>query len=91
MNTPSGESLYNKHAEGPLAKAIENQTAKLPSDTFLWAAVASIGLSLGLRVIGRATWALFVGQWPPVFLLLGIYNKLVKQHGSDGPYRTRLD
>jgi len=28
--------------EGPLARAIENQTAKLPSDIFLWAALASI-------------------------------------------------
>jgi hypothetical protein len=27
--------------------------------------------------------ALFVGQWAPTFLLLGIYNKLVKQFGSD--------
>jgi hypothetical protein len=27
--------------------------------------------------------ALFVGQWVAPFLLLGIYNKMVKQHGSD--------
>jgi hypothetical protein len=26
---------------------------------------------------------LFVGQWAPAFLILGVYNKLVKQHGSD--------
>jgi len=24
-----------------------------------------------------------VGQWAPTFLVLGIYNKLVKQLGSD--------
>jgi hypothetical protein len=24
-----------------------------------------------------------VGQWAPTLLVLGIYNKLVKQHGSD--------
>jgi len=87
MNLLASDSLRNKHAEGPLAKAIENQTAKLPSDTFLWAALASILLSLLLRVLGRVTASLFVGQWPPVFLLLGIYNKLVKQHGSEGPDR----
>lgn len=28
--------------------------------------------------------ALFVGQWAPTFLLLGIYNKMVKLQGSDG-------
>jgi hypothetical protein len=84
MNSYVSENVRNKHAEGPVAKAIENQTAKLPSDTFLWAALASIVLSLLLRVFGRVTASLFVGQWPPVFLLLGVYNKLVKQHGSEG-------
>ena len=71
------------HREGPVARAIETQTAKLPSDTFLWAALASIGLSLSLKFSGRKHDALFVGQWAPTFLLLGIYNKLVKLHGSD--------
>jgi hypothetical protein len=28
-------------------------------------------------------WALFVGQWPAACLLMGVYNKMVKQHGSD--------
>jgi hypothetical protein len=27
--------------------------------------------------------ALFVGQWVAPFLILGLYNKSVKQHGSD--------
>ena len=26
---------------------------------------------------------LFVGQWAPTFLILGLYNKLVKLLGSD--------
>jgi hypothetical protein len=26
----------NEHSEGPVAQAIEEQTAKLPSDAFLW-------------------------------------------------------
>jgi hypothetical protein len=72
-----------EHREGPVARAIEQQTAKLPSDTFLWAALGSIGLSLGLKVMGHKHEAMFVGQWVPTFLLLGIYNKLVKLHGSD--------
>ena len=69
--------------EGPLARAIEHQTAKLPSDIFLWAALASIALSLVLQILDRKKNALFVGQWAPTLLLLGIYNKLVKQLGSD--------
>jgi hypothetical protein len=30
----------------------------------------------------------FVGHWAAPSLLLGIYNKLVKQHGSDATSRT---
>jgi hypothetical protein len=26
---------------------------------------------------------MFVGHWVPTLLLLGVYNKLVKLHGSD--------
>ena len=71
------------HEEGPVARAIEQRTAKLPSDTFLWAAGASILTSLTLKMMRKDEGALFVGQWAPMFLLLGIYNKLVKQLGSD--------
>jgi len=71
------------HTEGQIARTIEQQTARLPSDLFLWAAVGSIGASLILKILGRGNVALFVGQWAPTFLILGTYNKLVKQHGSD--------
>ena len=72
-----------QHSEGMLARGIERQTAKLPSDIFLWAALGSIGGSLALRLSGDAKDALFVGQWAPTFLLLGLYNKIVKVAGSD--------
>jgi hypothetical protein len=69
--------------EGNVARAIEHQTAKLPSDIFLWAALASIATALAFQMLDREKNALFVGEWAPTFLLLGIYNKLVKQLGSD--------
>lgn len=72
-----------QHTEGSVAKAIETQTAKLPSDTFLWAAMGSIGVSLTLKLMGHDRHAQFVGQWAPTFLILGLYNKLVKLQGSD--------
>jgi hypothetical protein len=72
------------HREGRVARAIEQQTAKLPSDTFLWAAVGSMGLSLALEVMGEEKKANFVGHWAPTLLILGLYNKLVKLQGSDG-------
>lgn len=81
----SAATTRPEHREGPIARAIEEQTAKLPSDTFLWAAFGAIGLSLALKLTGRRHDALFVGHWAPTLLLLGVYNKLVKLHGSDGP------
>ena len=71
------------YTEGRWARTIENETAKLPSDLFLWAALASIAASLTLQLLNRKDNAFFVGQWAPTFLLLGIYSKLVKQLGSD--------
>jgi hypothetical protein len=71
------------HAEGRVARSIERQTAALPSDLFLWAAIASIVTSAALQVTGNARGSLFVGQWVPTFLLLGVYNKIVKELGSD--------
>lgn len=79
MNT----NLNPQHQEGPVAEAIEEQTAKLPSDLFLWAALGSMAISLGYKLAGKDDKALFVGQWPAPFLLLGLYNKLVKLEGHD--------
>lgn len=76
-------NLNPAHKEGKVASAIEEQTAKLPSDIFLWAALGSMAASLTLQIMGRKKDALFVGQWPAPFLLLGLYNKLVKLEGHD--------
>ena len=72
-----------EHSEGKVARTIEEQTAKLPSDTFLWAAIGAMAVSAGLQVAGNKQVSNFIGQWAPTFLIFGLYNKLVKQHGSD--------
>jgi hypothetical protein len=71
------------HSEGEVAKAIEEQTAKVPSDWFLWAAVASMGAAAALQLSRKGSASLFVGQWAAPFLLFGVYNKIVKTAGSD--------
>jgi hypothetical protein len=71
------------HSEGTVAKSIEQQTAKLPSDTFLWMAVGAMATSATLQMMGNKHVSLFVGQWAPTLLIFGLYNKLVKQLGSD--------
>lgn len=69
--------------EGPMAKIIEDQTSKIPSDVFLCASLTCMAASLTLKLIGKDHTALFVGQWAAPFLLLGLYNKLVKVQGHD--------
>jgi len=72
-----------EHREGTVARTIEQQTAKLPSDAFLWAAFGAIGASMLLQISGKDEKANFVGQWAPTLLILGLYNKMVKLMGSD--------
>ena len=72
-----------EHREGPVARGIEEYTSRVPSDVYLWSAVGCMAVSLSLKLMGRDKDALFVGQWPAPFLLMGLYNKIVKVAGSD--------
>jgi hypothetical protein len=74
--------------EGPIAKAIEEQTSKLPSDTFLWASATVMAASLTLKLLKQDHLALFVGQWAAPLLLFGVYNKIVKLEGHDATERA---
>jgi hypothetical protein len=72
--------------EDQVTSLIESYSAQLPSSFYLGAAGASILASLIAKLQGKDHAALFFGQWAAPFLLLGIYNKMVKQHGSDAIY-----
>jgi len=72
-----------EHREGKIAKMLEEQTAKIPSDVYLWAAVGSMAFSLGLFLTKQKHASIFFGQWAPSLLIIGLYNKLVKVEGHD--------
>ncbi len=76
-------TLSPEHDEGTVTRMIEQQTSKLPSDTFLIAAGGAILGSLAMHLFGRRSTALLLGQWVPTLLILGVYNKLVKVEGHD--------
>ena len=82
--SPTAEApvLRSEHAEGHLARLIEQQSAKVPSHWFLFGALGAMGLSLGLELAGRQRASMFVSRWPSTLLTLGIYNKIVKTLGS---------
>jgi len=69
--------------EDRVTGAIERQTSQAPSSLFLGLALGSMAISAVLKISGKDNWALFVGQWAAPFLIMGNYNKMVKQHGSD--------
>lgn len=71
-----------EHAEGDLARLIEQQTAKVPSHWFLFAALGAMTASLIFEVGGQRRASRFIGQWPTPLLVMGIYNKLVKTLGT---------
>jgi hypothetical protein len=84
LGSSSEEDLRISGArEGQVTAAIESQTSQIPSTAYLGAAIGSMAVSALLKTFGKSHAALFVGQWAAPFLLMGIYNKMVKQHGSD--------
>lgn len=69
--------------EGKITKSIESVTSSLPSGAYLTLALASMGVSATLQIMGKQKASLFVGQWAPTILIMGLYNKLVKLEGSE--------
>ena len=53
-------------------------TDNIPEETWYWLALGSIGISASLKLLNRDHWALFVGQWPPTFILFGLYHRLIR-------------
>jgi len=81
------ETGVSGQTEDKFTGAIESQTSRVPSSLFLGMAVGSMVASLILKIVEKDDWALFVGQWAAPFLIMGNYNKMVKQHGSDARQR----
>ena len=76
--------LTSPVSEGKWTKRIENQTAKIPSIFFLNLAFSAIAFSALYKLLKpKSTVPNFMGHWVPTFLILGLYNKLVKLEGND--------
>ena len=69
--------------EDQFTKSIEEYTSAIPSSAYLGAALGAMALSLICQVTGRGKWGNFIAQWVPTWLIIGVYNKLVKLEGHD--------
>ena len=77
------DTMGGDHGEGTVTKMIEEQTAKVPSATYLSLGIGAMVLSWLFLAGGRTNLANFIGQWVPTILIVGLYNKLVKVEGHD--------
>jgi hypothetical protein len=52
-------------------------TDQVPEEAWYWAALGSIIVSASLFLLGKREWSIFIGQWPPTFLLFGLFHKFL--------------
>lgn len=58
-------------------------TDDVPQEAWYWMALASIGVSAYFKIVKKDDLALFVGQWPPTFLLFGLFQRLLRPGQGD--------
>ena len=73
----------SKQTEDQLSKTLEKYTAAIPSSGYLAVAVGAMAASLALQLVGQGKWGNFIAQWVPTWLVIGLYNKIVKLEGHD--------
>ena len=79
--------MKDEHTTDTMRKADAAQgaffraTDRVPEAAWYWLALGAIGVSAWLRLGQKAHWALFVGQWPPTFLLFGLFHRLLRPGG----------
>lgn len=56
---------------------------QIPGQLWYTLGIGSIIASAVLQIMGRKNAADFVGKWPPTFLAVGLYHKLVRPSSED--------
>lgn len=76
MQKDNRHQSYSGHGQAQkLTERVASQIEGIPPDSFFLGAALSVGASLVLRLTGRYQDALFVGQWAPTLLLVGLYSR----------------
>ena len=71
-----------EHGESLMTRMIEHQTAKIPSNYFLFASLCAMAASLALEIGNRPRTSRFIGMWAGPLLTMGVYNKMIKTFGA---------
>lgn len=62
-----------------VSKAIQKQTGKVPTSLFFWAAAGAVATSAWMQFRKKRHMSLFIGEWAPTLLLLGVCQKLANE------------
>jgi hypothetical protein len=89
-NYQTGESYRPSKTEDQFTKSVEEYTAAIPSTAYLGVAIGAMALSFMFQVAGQGKWGNFIAQWVPTWLIIAVYNKLVKLEGHDQTDRGRM-
>ena len=81
--TESDRLRYPGASEDRFTEAVEKYTSSLLPSAYLGVALGAMGVSLALQLRGRGKWGNFIAQWVPTWLIIGLYNKLIKLEGDD--------
>lgn len=57
-------------------------TDNIPEQAWYWLAIGSILASLGFKLAQKDHLSLFVGQWPPTFLLFALFHRVLRPASS---------
>ena len=55
----------------------------IPSAAFIYAMLASVLASAVLYLMGRRHTALFIGEWAPTFVAIGLFYKFLRPSGRN--------
>ena len=81
--TEAGDSWRRSRTEDEFTRTVEKYTSAIPSSAYLGVAFGAMALSLLFQLAGQGKWGNFIAQWVPTWLIIGLYNKLVKLEGHD--------
>jgi hypothetical protein len=81
--TEAGDSWRRSRTEDEFTRTVEEYTSAIPSSAYLGVAFGAMALSLLFQLTGQGKWGNFIAQWVPTWLIIGLYNKLVKLEGHD--------
>jgi hypothetical protein len=87
--TEAGDSQRPTRTEDQFTRSIEEYTSAIPSSAYLGVALGAMALSLVFQLSGEGKWGNFIAQWVPTWLIIGLYNKMVKLEGHDQFDRAR--